>query len=403
MSRQLRDVVFVDGVRTPFGKAKGQYAETRADDLVIKCIRELHPAQPGAPAGEGRRGGDRGHHPDRRPGPDHRPDRRAAGRPPPVRARLRHRPHVRRRDDRGDHHRVGHRVRRLRRRHRRRRRAHGPAPDGRGRRPEPADHVREGRRPRGALDGQHRGEPPRPLPHHHQGAHRRLRRALAGEDRRGVRRRPDPARPGPGRDPLGRGRLGAGRRRRADAPGDHDGVAGRAEDAVPSARPGHRGQRRRHQRRRDRLPARRRGDRPRARPPGEDAAGRLLLRRRRARGDGRRADPVDREGAEAGRPDHRRHRRVRGQRGVRRAGARVPRALRHRRRRPARQPVRRRDRDGAPAGLLGRPPDDPARPPVRGAPRGPLRPDHHVRRHRHGRHRDLGEPALDRCQRRKVA
>jgi acetyl-CoA acetyltransferase family protein len=39
----VRDVVFVDGVRTPFGKAgpKGVYHETRADDLVIKCIREL--------------------------------------------------------------------------------------------------------------------------------------------------------------------------------------------------------------------------------------------------------------------------------------------------------------------------------------------------------------------------
>ena len=36
MSRPQREVVFVDGVRTPFGKAKGQYAETRADDLVIK-------------------------------------------------------------------------------------------------------------------------------------------------------------------------------------------------------------------------------------------------------------------------------------------------------------------------------------------------------------------------------
>jgi len=36
-------VVFVDGVRTPFGKAgpTGIYAETRADDLVIKVIREL--------------------------------------------------------------------------------------------------------------------------------------------------------------------------------------------------------------------------------------------------------------------------------------------------------------------------------------------------------------------------
>jgi acetyl-CoA acyltransferase len=41
--RTVRDVVFVDGVRTPFGKAgpTGMYAETRADDLVIKCIREL--------------------------------------------------------------------------------------------------------------------------------------------------------------------------------------------------------------------------------------------------------------------------------------------------------------------------------------------------------------------------
>jgi acetyl-CoA acyltransferase len=41
--RTVRDVVFVDGVRTPFGKAgpKGIYHETRADDLVVKAIREL--------------------------------------------------------------------------------------------------------------------------------------------------------------------------------------------------------------------------------------------------------------------------------------------------------------------------------------------------------------------------
>jgi acetyl-CoA acyltransferase len=47
--REIRDVVFVDGVRTPFGKAKGQYAETRADDLVIKCIRELLRRNPSLP------------------------------------------------------------------------------------------------------------------------------------------------------------------------------------------------------------------------------------------------------------------------------------------------------------------------------------------------------------------
>jgi acetyl-CoA acyltransferase len=49
VARQLREVVFVDGVRTPFGKAKGQYAETRADDLVIKCIRELMRRNPELP------------------------------------------------------------------------------------------------------------------------------------------------------------------------------------------------------------------------------------------------------------------------------------------------------------------------------------------------------------------
>ncbi|NHN56917.1 thiolase family protein [Calidifontibacter sp. DB0510] len=51
MPRTLSEVVFVDGVRTPFGKAgdKGIYAQTRADDLVIKCIRELLRRQPNLP------------------------------------------------------------------------------------------------------------------------------------------------------------------------------------------------------------------------------------------------------------------------------------------------------------------------------------------------------------------
>src|SRR3569833_403234 len=49
MPRASREVVYVDGVRTPFGKAGSMYAETRADDLVINCIRELvrrHPELP---------------------------------------------------------------------------------------------------------------------------------------------------------------------------------------------------------------------------------------------------------------------------------------------------------------------------------------------------------------------
>ncbi len=43
-----------------------------------------------------------------------------------------------------------------------------------------------------------------------------------------------------------------------------------------------------------------------------------------------------------------------------------------------------------PAGLLRRAADDPAGPAVRGAAGGPLRPDHDVRRLRHGRHRRSG-------------
>jgi acetyl-CoA acyltransferase len=42
-TRAVRDVVLVDAVRTPFGKAgpNGMYAETRADDLVVAVFREL--------------------------------------------------------------------------------------------------------------------------------------------------------------------------------------------------------------------------------------------------------------------------------------------------------------------------------------------------------------------------
>ncbi len=50
-ARSVRNVVFVDGVRTPFGKAgpNGMYYETRADDLVINCIRELLRRNPSMP------------------------------------------------------------------------------------------------------------------------------------------------------------------------------------------------------------------------------------------------------------------------------------------------------------------------------------------------------------------
>jgi acetyl-CoA acyltransferase len=48
--RHVREVVFVDGVRTPFGKANGGiYKDTRADDLVVRCIRELLNRNPQLP------------------------------------------------------------------------------------------------------------------------------------------------------------------------------------------------------------------------------------------------------------------------------------------------------------------------------------------------------------------
>lgn len=48
-ARSVRETVFVDGVRTPFGKANGAYAETRADDLVVRCLRELLRRNPALP------------------------------------------------------------------------------------------------------------------------------------------------------------------------------------------------------------------------------------------------------------------------------------------------------------------------------------------------------------------
>ncbi len=259
------------------------YAETRADDLVIKCIRELlrrHPELPPERVDDvaiaaTTQIGDQGLTIGRVAGllaglpksvPGFAIDRMCAGAMTAVTTTA-----------------SGHRLRRVRRGHRRRRRAHGPPPDGRGRRPQPADRRREAGRPLGPGHGLDGREPARPLPRADQGAGRRVRRGQPGQAGPGLRRRQDPARPGAGRDPQRGGRLGAGRHRRAAAPG-HDGRRpGRAQDAVPPARPGHRRQQRRPQRRRHRLPAGLGRGRRRARPAGPDAAGRLRLRRASSR------------------------------------------------------------------------------------------------------------------------
>ena len=269
-SRPVRDVVFVDGVRTPFGKAgkKGMYAETRADDMVIRCIRELVRRNPSLPPervdevaiAATTQTGDQGL-------TIGRTAALLAGLPKTVPG-LRHRPDVRRRHDGSDHQRHRHRLRRLRRRDRRRRRAHGAPPDGRGRRPQPADHRGEAGRPVGARDGGDGREPARPLPAPHQGARRRVLGRQPGQARQGVRRRqvqPDLVPMATRSIEKGWGLATADEPPR---PGTTVEDLADAEDAVPAARPHHGRQRRRAQRRCHRVPARGRGRRRGARAAG---------------------------------------------------------------------------------------------------------------------------------------
>lgn len=51
MARELSEVVYVDGVRTAFGKAgpKGIFWRTRADDMAVKVVRELLRRNPAIP------------------------------------------------------------------------------------------------------------------------------------------------------------------------------------------------------------------------------------------------------------------------------------------------------------------------------------------------------------------
>ncbi|MBA3333711.1 MAG: acetyl-CoA C-acyltransferase, partial [Actinobacteria bacterium] len=51
MARTLREVVYVDGVRTAFGRAgkDGYFWKTRADDMAVKVVRELLRRNPSLP------------------------------------------------------------------------------------------------------------------------------------------------------------------------------------------------------------------------------------------------------------------------------------------------------------------------------------------------------------------
>ena len=48
---ELREVVYVDGVRTAFGRATadGFFAKTRADDMAVKAVREVLRRNPQLP------------------------------------------------------------------------------------------------------------------------------------------------------------------------------------------------------------------------------------------------------------------------------------------------------------------------------------------------------------------
>jgi acetyl-CoA acyltransferase len=46
------NVVLVDAVRTPFGKAGSLYAQTRADDIMVRCIRGLLERNPNLPVAQ---------------------------------------------------------------------------------------------------------------------------------------------------------------------------------------------------------------------------------------------------------------------------------------------------------------------------------------------------------------
>ena len=177
MARTLREVVYVDGVRTAFGRAgkDGYFWKTRADDMAVKVVREA-PAPESEPAGgSDRRRRLRSDGPGRRPGPDARPRRRAARRTSHVRAGLRRRPHVRGRADRDDERRGRDRDGRCRRRPGRRRRAHGPPPDGRRRRLQSTVRLGADRRRVRSGHGPDGREPPRRLSAPDEGGRGRVR------------------------------------------------------------------------------------------------------------------------------------------------------------------------------------------------------------------------------------
>ncbi len=301
MARQLREVVFVDGVRTPFGKAKGQYAETRADDLVIKCIRELMRRNPNLPPERvdevaiaattqigdqgltiGRTAALLAGLPQSTPG--YSVDRMCAGAMTAVTTTA------------GGiafgayDIAIAGGVEHM-----------GRHPMGEGVDPNPRIISEKVVDP----DALVMGKTAENLHDRYPTITKERADAFAVRSQEKTAKayadnviQPDLV---PVATRSAENGWGLATTDEPPRPGHHDGGPRRPQDPVPGARPRDPGQCRGPQRRRHRGADRRRGDRPRARPPGQDAPGLLLVRRCRAGGHGRRPDPGHREG-----PDSRR-------------------------------------------------------------------------------------------------
>ena len=388
---RAQEVVFVDGVRTPFGKAgeKGMYAQTRADDLVIKCIRELmrrHPELPKERVEEvalaattqiGDQGLTLGRLATCSPGcrtttPGYSVDRMCAGAMTAV-------TNVASSIGFGAIDvAIAGGVEHM-----------GRHPMGEGIDPNPRI-VAERIVDESALV---MGKTAENL--HDRFPHLTRERcdAYAVNSQRKLRA-PTPRQVQPDLVPVATRHVEKGwGLATVDEPpaGHHARGARRAEDPVPPARQRHRGQRRRPQRRGDRVPPRVRGGRGRAGPAGAmrlvsyafvgvepevmgigpvPAAEKALRR------------PVCRSTTSACSSSTRRSP-CRSSPSSTTSGSPTTTSGSTRGVAPSRRP---------PARLVRRASHDPAGPPLRGAPRGPLRPHRDVHRHRHGRLRHLGEP-----------
>src|SRR5215218_8839648 len=153
-----------------------------------------------------------------------------------------------------------------------------------------------------------------------------------------------------------------------------------AADSVSRRRTRDGGELRRAHRRCDRVPALLRGRGKGVRTRASHAPRLVRVRGRRARADGPRPRPGDAEGARPGRPLARAGRALRAQRAVRGPGAELVRWPRGRSGGRAPQPVRRRDRLRSPARRDGRAPAGTARVRLPRAARDPLRAGRPLRR-----------------------